>query len=112
MRRPLPVVAALALLLAACGTDGVPVEGEIIRAGDSREGTLASGDDVFPTDGSFYDLYTFEGEPGERIEITLASSDFDAYLAGGPTTDAALRGEDDDDDGAGGTDAQLTVRAD
>ena len=113
MRRLALCLAALAL--AACGTDDSPEaadEGTVVRTGDTVEGTLSPGDSVFTTDGSFYDLYAFQGEPLEPLEITLASADFDAYLAGGATREDALRGVDDDDDGAGGTDARLLVRAD
>ncbi|MCW6037834.1 PPC domain-containing protein [Spirulina subsalsa FACHB-351] len=31
-------------------------------------------------DGSFYDLYTFPGEAGQRVRIRLESEDFDPYL--------------------------------
>ncbi len=71
-------------------------------------GTLDVGDSIFG-DGSFFDLYTFTGTPGETVVITLRSSDFDAYLIGGPTMDEALLVMHEDDDSGGGTDAELTV---
>ncbi|MGB3494219.1 MAG: tetratricopeptide repeat protein [Elainellaceae cyanobacterium] len=44
------------------------------------EGVLEDGDRTFSMDGSFYDVYTFEGEAGQRVSIRMESSDFDAYL--------------------------------
>lgn len=71
-------------------------------------GRLAAGDARL-SDNSFYDLYVYRGAPGEAIEITMSSADFDTYLGGGTTQDAAVRGVDGDDDGGGGTDSQLRV---
>jgi hypothetical protein len=46
-----------------------------------RQGTLEEGDSVLASDGSLYDEYTFEGEAGQRVTISLSSTDFDTYLA-------------------------------
>ena len=45
-----------------------------------QNGRLAAGDGVAP-DGTLYDQYTFEGEAGQRITVTLESREFDTYLA-------------------------------
>ncbi|MEG4804684.1 PPC domain-containing protein [Microcoleus sp. ARI1-B5] len=36
---------------------------------------------VLPSDSSLYDEYTFEGTLGQKVVITLESTDFDTYLA-------------------------------
>lgn len=51
-------------------------------------------------------IYTFDGQAGDRVTITLTSSDFDAYLA--------LRADDQtelttDEDSAGNTNARITA---
>ncbi len=45
------------------------------------EGYLEEGDAILPTDGSFYDEYSFEGRENQEVTITLESLDFDTYLA-------------------------------
>lgn len=87
---------------------GTPAGPGVIRAGDEVRGTLEPGDDMLP-DESYVDVYTYEGSPGDRITVTLASSDFDAYLSGGRTENGAFVFETSDDDSGGGTDAQFTV---
>ena len=51
-----------------------------IAYGDSQNGRLDSGDSVADDD-SFYDVYRFLGVEGERVVITMRSSDVDAYLS-------------------------------
>jgi hypothetical protein len=80
-----------------------------IRSGQTVNGSLAASDPKLGDD-SHYDLYTYQGTPGENIEITMTSAAFDAYLGGGPGADEAIEGADTDDDGAGGTDARLRVQ--
>ncbi len=43
-------------------------------------GELRSGDAVLTEDNSLYDEYTFEGQAGQAVTITLESPDFDTYL--------------------------------
>ena len=45
-----------------------------------EEGELKFGDDVVPSDGSFYDDYQLEGRAGQSVIITLESDEFDTYL--------------------------------
>ncbi len=47
----------------------------------SEEGILEEGDSVLPTDNSLYDQYTFEGKAGQSVVVTLASDEFDSYVA-------------------------------
>ena len=80
-----------------------------LRLGETVSGSLGPGDRML-SDSSRYDMYLIRGLPGEWIQITLRSQEFDAYLIGG-----AIRGRDflpstEDDDGGGDTDARLTVK--
>ena len=101
-----PVVAA-ALPLAFIA---VPAAAQVapIGPGQTVNGRLDTGDAQLDDD-SYFDLYEYRGQPGEAIVVTLRSSDFDAYLQGGPASGADVTVEDSDDDGAGGTDARLSV---
>jgi S1-C subfamily serine protease len=44
-------------------------------------GSLGHGSSVLPVDNSFFDLYTFEGRAGQRVQIDMVSPDFRTYLA-------------------------------
>ena len=73
-----------------------------LTAGQSVSGDLRNGDEQLNS-GEFTDRYTFEGEIGQRVRITLQSSAFDAYVM--------LRGDevtvDNDDYRSGSLDAQI-----
>lgn len=84
--------------------------GSVLEDGDSVRGALEGGDTQLQ-DNSYYDLYTYQGAPGEEIEVFMASANFDTYLLGGPTSSDAFAGADRDDDGGGGTNSQLRVTA-
>lgn len=45
-----------------------------------EEGALEDGDTILESDGSLYDVYTFEGETGQSVTVNLSSSEFDTYL--------------------------------
>lgn len=99
---------ALALTAAAALFAATPAEAQrAIRAGQTLEGRLDASDPTLG-DGSHYEMWAFEGRRGERVSVTLRSSDFDAYLAFGD-----IQGDEcdceTDDDGAGGTDARVTM---
>jgi hypothetical protein len=103
-RHILSATAAAALLAAA---PLFPAAAQIdIALGQSMEGRFASGDPTLP-DQSHYRLYRFRGTPGEPIAVTMRSSDFDAFLAGGSMRADQFAAEDYDDDSAGGTDARI-----
>ncbi|NEQ26469.1 MAG: hypothetical protein F6K28_47055, partial [Microcoleus sp. SIO2G3] len=53
-----------------------PSEQVILR----EEGSLAPGDAVLPSDNSFYDRFTFAGQAGQTVTISLESTEFDTYL--------------------------------
>jgi hypothetical protein len=81
-----------------------------IGAGQTVSGELDE-DDLVADDGSFFEIWTYRGGPGEQIVITLRSGDFDAYLGWGRIVDGRWEELDADDDGAGeGTDSRLEVR--
>lgn len=79
--------------------------GAELVAGRDASGRLAQGDEQLSS-GEFTREYSFQGRAGQRIDLTLRSTDFDPYLM--------LRGpggfsEDNDDDPAGGTNSRLTA---
>ncbi|GAB4186742.1 MAG: hypothetical protein Fur006_26170 [Coleofasciculaceae cyanobacterium] len=43
-------------------------------------GSLGRGSSVLPVDNSFFDLYTFEGRVGQRVQIDMVSREIDSYL--------------------------------
>jgi plastocyanin len=79
-----------------------------LSIGSSVNGSLSEDDPVLDDD-SHYDLWTYRGRSGETIRVTLRSDDFDAYLSVGQMDGEDYRELESDDDGAGGTDAKLTV---
>jgi len=50
---------------------------------------------VLPSDSSLYDEYTFEGTQGQKVVVTVESSEFDTYLAI-LNSQGELLGENDD----------------
>ncbi|WAL58467.1 COP23 domain-containing protein [Thermocoleostomius sinensis] len=67
-------------------------------------GTLGEGDSQLSADGSFFDVYTFEGRAGERVLIRMTSTQLDSYLVLlDPNGNSLVQ----DDDSAGNLDAQI-----
>jgi serine protease Do len=52
----------------------------LVLNGRTIAGQLHPGDNVLPVDNSFFDVYTFAGERGQQIAITMTSQEIDAYL--------------------------------
>jgi hypothetical protein len=75
-----------------------------VTAGRSVEGSLGP-DDRGAAEGAPYDLYAYAASAGERLEITLSSGEFDAYLSWGPREDKLELHNDDDS----GTNSRLDV---
>lgn len=78
-----------------------------LSPGATEEGTLAETDNEDDETGRFYDQYTFRGRAGQRIQVTMESEDFDAYLSLGQLRDGEWNGLETDDDGGEGTNSRL-----
>jgi hypothetical protein len=92
------------LALGCANADGT------IAFGQTVNGTLQSGDCTLSSGGSFFDAYTFSGNAGQQVSITMTSLQFDTYLyllQPGETTISGTTIQDDD--GAGGTDSRISV---
>ena len=75
--------------------------------GTPVSGSLDASDPTLP-DSSHYDQWTYDGRAGEKVKITLESSEFDAYLLLARPGVGAPELLAQDDDGAGGTNAQVS----
>jgi hypothetical protein len=78
-----------------------------ISFGATEEGALADTDNEDEESGKFYDQYSFRGRAGQRIEITMASDEFDTYLALGRLDGCDWQELTTDDDGGEDTDSRL-----
>lgn len=82
--------------------------GGVLEAGERVRGRLSSADPTLDN-GTYFHNYTYHGRRGERLRLTLRSTDFDAYLVLG--TPGGRHGIETavarDDDGAGGRDARV-----
>lgn len=76
-----------------------------LAAGAEVRGRLDSTDDTL-LDGSLYELFSFPGEAGARISVTLSSREFDAFLW---LYDGERQVVASDDDSGGGTDAYISL---
>ena len=65
--------------------------------------------DAEADDGSLFDLYTFSGRAGQRVQIRLASDRFDTLLSLGRMLDGAFREIASNDDAGEGTDSALDL---
>lgn len=82
---------------------GGPCEPSPIGIGQTVNGNLTTNDCPLG-DGTFYDTYTFTGTAGQRIAVSMTSSEFDTFLF--------LRAPDGslisaNDDGGGGTNSRI-----
>ena len=78
----------------------------VLEAGQTVRGALEAHDLVRRDDGTRADAFFYNGREGERITITLRSSDFDSWVVL-DDPDGPMR--EYDDDGAGGNDSRLSV---
>lgn len=79
-----------------------------LTLGQAASGSLEASDPKLP-DSSHFDQWTYNGRRGERIQITLESSAFDAYLVLARQSDSGMESIAEDDDGAGETNARITA---
>ncbi len=84
---------------------------DVLTAGQTITGQLDTSD-TQASDDSYFDVYFYEGRPGERLLITLTSSDFDTYLEWAREEASGFETVDSDDDGAGNTNSRLEVTVD
>ena len=61
-----------------------------------QTGSLTPGDELAP-DGTLFDLYTFEGQAGQSVTISLDSQEFDTYLVLVDSTGSVVADNDDID---------------
>ncbi|HEU4479949.1 MAG TPA: pre-peptidase C-terminal domain-containing protein [Pyrinomonadaceae bacterium] len=66
-----------------------------IALGQTINGTLQAGDCRLPIDGSFLDVYTFNGTAGQQIAIAQASTALDSFLVLLSPSGSAIAGDDD-----------------
>lgn len=82
----------------------------VLRPGTTARGELRSGD-LKLDDDTYADLWRFTGTAGQRVSVTMRSSDFDTYLVVGYFDDGGnFKSLESDDDGAGGTNSRVTLR--
>jgi hypothetical protein len=93
---------SLAIESASGGTAGLPSVG----LGQTVSGRLDATDPLLG-DNSHYEIFAYQGRPGEQVLVTLRSGDFDAYLAVGRIAGGSFQSTDTNDDGGGGTDSQI-----
>jgi hypothetical protein len=77
-----------------------------VRAGESVEGTLDD-DDAQDDDGGYYQQYTYQARAGERLTITVASEELDAYVMIGTGLYDDFEPLAEDDDSGGQLNAEL-----
>lgn len=93
-------------ILAAALALSLPLHAQTIRAGQTVNGELSASDPRLD-DGSHYDLYTFRGRRGERVNFEMRSQAFDAWLSIGRMANGRYTELRSDDDDAGGTNAHI-----
>lgn len=79
-----------------------PNSGYLLR----RWGTLEPGDAIAGDD-TYYDEYTFSGEAGQQVTITLESQEFDTYLLLGDSNGNLI--DSNDDISASNTNSRITA---
>mgnify|MGYP001809786139 CR=1 FL=1 len=67
-------------------------------------GRLEDGDNILPSDRSFFDAYRFSGRAGQAVSLAMTSPDFDSYLI---LLDADGNSVAQDDDSGGGYDSLI-----
>ena len=83
--------------------------GTVLRAGSTSSGTLDSSDPVFDDD-THYEEWTYSGEGGESVTVTMTSDEVDAFLLafrGSSVAGGEYLTENDDHDGT--INAQITL---
>ncbi len=95
------VVGTKVFTITQAGYAGNSCGSNTITLGQTANGILTTRDCERPN-GSYYDIYTFQGTPGQQIYIS-ASASFNTYMIVGGPGDLILT----DDDGGGGTNSRI-----
>lgn len=82
------------------------VGGGVIRPGHSITGTFDAKDSRLP-DQSYFERWTLSATEGQRLIITMSSSDFDSYAIVARASGNEVEYLFQDDDSGGGSDAQI-----
>jgi hypothetical protein len=82
-----------------------PEPGSIL-VGATARGTLTDNDGI-ADDGSFFDAYAITVAEGDKLDVTLVSNDFDAYLDIGKMNDGTWESTVSDDDSLSDTHAKV-----
>ncbi|CAN5159205.1 hypothetical protein BH10PSE1_BH10PSE1_03070 [soil metagenome] len=82
-----------------------PEPGSILIGATAR-GTLADSDGL-SDDGAYFDAYKIDVAEGDKLNVTLVSNDFDAYLDIGRDKDGTWESKASDDDGLSDTHAKV-----
>jgi hypothetical protein len=88
---------ATAMLLAAPSANGQERPSTALAAGQSVSGEISS-NDAQRRSGKYEDVYTVQGRRGGRIDLRLASDDFDSYLVVTGPQGFSLSNDDEGED--------------
>ncbi len=103
MLRKLSILFVLSLFTIGCGDSG---DGTV---NENHSGTIDSSDPAHEQDGSNYDEYTFSTNSGNRIVVTMESTEVDAFLhLFGPDGNQVAQNDDYNSDN---TNSQITFNA-
>lgn len=105
MTRPDPFLGAALAALMLAATPALAQEA--LAFGRPAAGELTAEDARVEDGGYRYDAWTFSTRQGQRVELTLTSAAFDAYLEVWPAAADADAPQWSDDDSLSGTDARL-----
>jgi hypothetical protein len=82
-----------------------------IRPGQTVQGTLDPGDPLLSR-GTYHETWRFTGRPGQRVIVSLRSTDFDTLLFWARVVGAEALAMLSDDDGGSGSNSEFTVEVD
>lgn len=95
---------AYELTFAAAGSD----RGTVLVAGSTSRGSLDTGDSTFD-DGSYFDEWTYSGQGGEGVTVTMISDEVDSYLMAHLGSSVAGERLGENNEGGGGRNAEISL---
>lgn len=90
------------MVTTAAGSDAA----RVLRPGSTATGSLTGSDPTLP-DGSHFHAYTLQGQAGDRVTVSLSSTDFDTYV--GVNRNGEVLAENDDAGGTTNSQVELTL---